>query len=43
MTYRFRVINDYKKTVIEIIVKGDSSDEIHQRKLKQSILEGSST
>ena len=39
MVYRFVVKNDMDKTVIEVIVKGDSSDEKHQRQLKQSIID----
>ena len=39
MTYRFVVENSQKVKVIEIVVKGDSSDESHQRKLKQSIVD----
>ena len=34
ITYEFT-----EKEVIEIVVKGDSSDESHQRKLKQSIVD----
>ena len=39
MVYRFIVKNDMDQTVIEVIVKGDSSDEKHQRQLKQSIID----
>ena len=39
MVYRFIVKNDMDQTVIEVIVKGDSSDEKHQRQLKQSIVD----